>query len=82
MRDFLKHWWELVVMIVAVGGLFGYIIYDSAVNMPIRRAVRQQQIDTFYVNHHCRPEGYVATKYEPIRTYRCDSGLYIAADMK
>lgn len=64
--------------------IYGWMIYDKIVEQPRRDEARQQELDDFYVNHKCRPEGYIASRssVRPIRTYRCDNGLFIAEDMK
>jgi hypothetical protein len=56
-------------------------IYMLRVNA-VRAEEKTQRVSTFYQEHNCRPEGYVATRNEPVRTYRCDNGLFIAEDMK
>ncbi len=59
-----------------------WALYYSVAVSPRLELERQNQINTFYAVHNCKPEGYVATKDNPVRTYRCDNGLYVAEDMK
>lgn len=70
-----------IFVLLLVAGSF--IAYGFAiVNTIDENERRQQEIDTFYQKHNCKPFGYVATKYDPVRTYVCDNGVFIARDMK
>lgn len=70
--------WILILLLFA----FAALTTGKRREQIAKEAARQVEIDTFYQVNHCRPEGYVSGKYHPVRTYRCDNGLFIAEDMK
>lgn len=71
--------WAIGILLVFGGYLW---IKKQDEEWDSKAAKRQEAINTFYVTHNCRPEGYVATRYEPMRTYCCDNGIFVASDMK
>lgn len=69
------------VMWVIIITLFGSSVYLYKTTAEDRRQ-SQVTFDEFYVKHNCKGFGYVATKHDPVRTYQCDNGIFIARDMK
>jgi hypothetical protein len=78
--NFWKYFGWAMVVTLAIAGWYLHSVRGPELEQ--ERAVRQEQVSTFYRTHNCRPEGYVATRYEPLRTYRCDNGVYLAQDMR
>jgi hypothetical protein len=70
-----------IIAWAAIIGLFAGVIYGLNMNA-VRAAEQKERIQAFSAKFHCQPEGYVATRNEPVRTYRCDNGLFVANDMK
>lgn len=71
--------WSVIAVLAT---FFLYMVFVQGPKINKIQAERQNTIDTFYVVHNCRPHDYVATKHNPIRTYKCDNGIFIAEDMK
>lgn len=70
----------VITGIIAVAAMSGAVAMGNHVNAA--RAARQQEIDVFAMRHLCEPADYVAGPHGPIRTYKCNNGVFIADDMK
>lgn len=58
------------------------VIYNAREEHTQQEDQRQKEVNAFYLLHKCKPLNYVSSKYGPVRTYQCDNGVYITADMK
>lgn len=72
----------LIVGMLAGLGWGIHNINNGTTDLQISEAKKRYERSAFYGKYHCKPEGYVATRYEPERTYKCDNGTFIARDMK
>lgn len=70
------------VLFSLIASFFGWMVFVAKPERDAQEALRQQQVNTFYAAHNCRPHDYVASKYSPVRTYQCDNGIFITSDMK
>ncbi len=67
----------LALLLTFIGGVFK-LTYDA----DIQNQLDEQNRVRFSILDRCVPNGYVSHGSSPIRTYRCDSGVYTWEDMK
>lgn len=67
--------WAVIVVLATFAGLSLHLTYRAKVD-------RQQEVDVFIMRHLCEPFGYTPGHDAPVQTYKCNNGVYIAADMK
>lgn len=72
----VKVFYGLVFAVVSYG------MYEIKIRADERLTQEKAMATAFYHKHNCRPLGYVANKYNPIRTYQCDNGVFIWDHMK
>ncbi len=73
-----KVGWGVVLVLVFVAAYMTLVARPKELD---RQAARQDEINTFAQRYNCKPDSYVPTKNYPIRTYKCDNGIYVASDM-
>ncbi len=70
----------LALCLFLIAGIL-YIGFVVAPENQKQVAAYQVRVDKFYAKHNCKPGAYIPTKYEPVRSYNCDNGVFITRDM-
>lgn len=74
------NWVFALIMSLLVGVWLALMLSIHRQNVEEEEANLRRQ--AFYQRNACVPNGYIASRGDPVRTYRCNGGVFIWRDMQ
>lgn len=80
MKYIRENW--AVILIFGVLGSVWLVLMLSIHSQNVEEEEANLRRQAFYQRNSCAPNGYIASRGDPVRTYRCNGGVFTWKDMR